>query len=33
MGKDQIRFELQSSEDGTTWKTQLAGEERRLTTP
>jgi hypothetical protein len=32
-GKDQIRFELQSSEDGTTWKTQLAGEERRLTTP
>src|SRR5271165_4185069 len=32
-GKDQIRFELQSSEDGTTWKTQLAGEEKRLTTP
>jgi hypothetical protein len=32
-GKDQIRFELQNSEDGTTWKTTLSGEERRLSAP
>ncbi len=31
-GKDQIHFELQSSEDGSTWKTQLAGEEKRVST-
>jgi hypothetical protein len=31
-GKDQIHFELQSSEDGRPWKTQLAGEEKRVST-
>lgn len=29
-GKDQIRFELQSSEDGATWRTTLSGEEQRV---
>lgn len=32
-GRDQIHFELQSSEDGSTWKTQLEGNEKRLITP
>jgi hypothetical protein len=32
-GKDRIHFELQNSEDGNTWKTQLADDEKRLSTP
>jgi hypothetical protein len=28
-GKDKIHFEVQNSEDGTTWKTQMAGDEER----
>jgi hypothetical protein len=29
-GKDHIHFELQSMEDGLTWKTQLSGDEQRV---
>jgi len=29
-GTDKIHFEIQSSEDGTTWKTQNSGEEQRV---
>ena len=28
-GKDKIHFEVQNSEDGTTWKTQMSGDEQR----
>lgn len=28
-GKDKIHFEVQNSEDGTNWKTQMAGDEER----
>ncbi len=28
-GKDRIHFEVQKSEDGTTWKSQMAGDEER----
>lgn len=29
-GKDRIQFDLQNSDDGTNWKTQLSGEEQRI---
>ena len=29
-GTDKIHFEIQSSEDGTTWKTTMAGDEVRI---
>ena len=32
-GRDQIHFQVQSSADGSTWKTQLEGDEKRLGTP
>lgn len=28
-GKDKIHFEVQNSEEGTTWKTTMAGDEQR----
>jgi hypothetical protein len=28
-GKDKVHFELQNSEEGTTWKTQMSGDETR----
>ena len=28
-GTDKIHFEVQNSEDGTTWKTQMSGDEER----